>query len=255
VLSLLREITRSAEFRGRFFEFLVSSRKSEVNDRVYEGIVPTATYTPWRSDTEFLNIFDRVVGHTLVDLYRCWNLWQLVRQVAKSPAGADHFVEIGVWRGGTGVLIAKAMATQGLRQPLYLCDIFRGVVKTGEADPHYHGGEHSDASAEDVAALASSLGLTPDSHEIVSGVFPEEMPATLQEGNFSFAHLDVDAYQSAKDCFSTICLRMTPGGIVVFDDYGFVTTSGIARLVDELMGVPDGVCMYNLTGQAVFVKL
>jgi O-methyltransferase len=48
---------------------------------------------------------------------------------------------------------------------------------------------------------------------------------------------------------------MTLGGVVVFDDYGFVTTSGVAKLVDELMRLPDGLCMYNLTGQAVFVKL
>jgi len=237
------------------FDWLMISRKLEVNDRRYEGIVPSATYAPWRSDSEFLNVYDLVANHTLVDLYRCWNLWHLVGQVAKCAARPGHFTEIGVWRGGTGILIARAMATHGLGQPIYLCDTFQGVVKTGPNDPDYHGGEHSDTSVEVVTALAASAGLRSGSCEIVAGVFPEAMPGELRTGNFAFAHIDVDAYQSAKECFAAVWPRMSPGGVVVFDDYGFVSTSGVAKLVDEAMRVPDGVCMYNLTGQAVFVKL
>jgi hypothetical protein len=47
---------------------------------------------------------------------------------------------------------------------------------------------------------------------------------------------------------------MITGGVVVFDDYGFETTIGVARFVDELDSLSDGVWMYNLTGQAVVVK-
>ena len=47
---------------------------------------------------------------------------------------------------------------------------------------------------------------------------------------------------------------MRPGGVVVFDDYGFATTSGIAKLVDQLMSITDALSMYNLSGQAVFLK-
>ena len=253
VFSFVRKISESDEFAQRIREFPAGLKL--LDERVYERISTAATYAPWRSDTEFLNVYDLVVSHTLVDLYRCWNLWHLVGQVAKCGARLGHFVEIGVWRGGTGVLIARAMATYGLGQSIYLCDTFRGVIKTGPSDPHYCGGEHSDTSVEVVTALAASAGLPSGSCEIVAGVFPEAMPGELRAGSFAFAHIDVDAYQSAKECFSAIWPRMTPGGVVVFDDYGFVTTSGVAKLVDEVMGVPDGVSMYNLTGQAVFVKL
>jgi O-methyltransferase len=256
VFSLIREAMKNDdEFVQRIFTLAAGSKPSETNERVYQTIVTTASYAPWHLDSEFMNIYVSVSGHTLVDLYRCWNLWHLVGQVAKSAGPHDHFVEIGVWRGGTGILMARAMASHGLGRPIYLCDTFQGVTKTGANDPHYRGGEHADTSVDVVLSLAKALGLRSANYEIFTGVFPEQMPSKLQAGNFAFAHIDVDAYQSARDCFAAIWPRMIPGGVVVFDDYGFIHTSGVTKLVDEHMGVVDGMCMYNLTGQAVFVKL
>jgi O-methyltransferase len=47
--------------------------------------------------------------------------------------------------------------------------------------------------------------------------------------------------------------RLSVGGIVVFDDYGFLRCEGVTKLVDE-MNLTDGIKMYNLNGQAVIVK-
>jgi O-methyltransferase len=215
----------------------------------------TATYAPWRSSREFLTVWSGMCQNTLVDFYRAWNLWQLVRQVSKGAARDNHFVEIGVWRGGTGLLIARRMIACGLSQPIYLCDTFEGVPKAGEEDPHYQGGEHGDTSAGLIPPLARSLGLRDGAYRICVGVFPEDMPGALREGSFGFVHIDVDAYESGRGCFAAVWPRMATGGVVVFDDYGFDRTAGIAKLVDELASITDGLFMHNLNGQAVFVKV
>jgi O-methyltransferase len=194
-----------------------------------------------------------VQGHTLVDLYRCWNLWQLVGQVAKQCHPNDHFIEVGVWRGGTGILMAKRMALSGLGQPVHLCDTFSGVVKAGSDDPHYSGGEHADASPALVKALAARLSL--DNYQVYIGIFPDQMPATIRSGRVAFCHIDVDTYASARDCVRDVWPRMDTGGILVFDDYGASTTSGVAKLVDELSRQGDSLWQYNLNGHAVAVKL
>ena len=49
-------------------------------------------------------------------------------------------------------------------------------------------------------------------------------------------------------------LRVLDGGVVVFDDFGFSSTRGIATLVHETEGAADRVCVQNLNGHAVFVK-
>jgi O-methyltransferase len=255
VLCLLRNAMSSVEFTRRVLEHAPGAKLGEINGRVYEQIVTTASYAPWRSDTEFMTVYGKIAGHTLVDLHRCWNLWHLARQVSKHVSRVDHFVEIGVWRGGTGILMARGIASHGPERTIYLCDTFQGVIKAGESDAYYHGGEHADASPEIVRALAAALGVSPSKYQICEGRFPEDLPEPLRYGRFGFVHIDVDTYQSAKDCFTEIWPRMAEGGIVVFDDYGFMNTTGVAKLVDEESDCADGLCFYNLSGQAIFIKL
>jgi O-methyltransferase len=77
----------------------------------------------------------------------------------------------------------------------------------------------------------------------------------LDRGSIAFCHIDVDAYASAKDCFHFVWPRMIEGAVLVFDDYGSVTTSGMAKLVDDLMGSVGGMWQYNLNGHAIAIKL
>src|SRR5688572_8242113 len=72
-------------------------------DSRYGPIRTSATYTPWNVDREFSRVFDTVQESTLVDRYRCFELWSLVAQVRHLEGG---LLEVGVWNGGTGALIA-----------------------------------------------------------------------------------------------------------------------------------------------------
>src|SRR5205085_6592735 len=109
--------------------------------------------SPWLSDDEFKEAFAAVGGNTLVGIYSCYELWQLVAEAAKLTAG--DLIEIGVWRGGTGALIARRCELSGISNAVYLCDTFRGVVKAGALDGHYRGGEHADTTRSEVEQLCS----------------------------------------------------------------------------------------------------
>ena len=65
----------------------------------YEVVMPSATYSPWNLDKAFIAAYSQIKDATLVDKYRCFELWRLVEQCAKLDGGA--LIEIGVWRGGT----------------------------------------------------------------------------------------------------------------------------------------------------------
>ncbi len=188
----------------------------------------------------------------LVDLYRCWELWSLVAQSVKT-AGA--ILEVGVWRGGTGSLLAKKAKLCGISEPVYLCDTFEGVVKAGANDPGYTGGEHSDTSRDLVQSLIRDrLGL--DNARILQGIFPDDTAHLIPADTaFRLCHIDVDVYQSAKEVFGWVWPRMSAGGIVVFDDYGFFGCEGVARFVDgEQRSEPGRVVLHNLNGHAIIVK-
>jgi O-methyltransferase len=212
-------------------------------------VLPVATYSPWLLDRDFQRVHEAVSSHTLVDPLRCWELWHLVGQVA---ATEGDLLEVGVWRGGTGCLLASRVKQLGLGATVHLCDTFEGVVKTSSADSHYQGGEHADTSDGLVRALAGSLQL--DNVELHRGIFPDDVASEFDGLRFRFAHIDVDVYESGKQSFAWLWPRMSPGAVIVFDDFGFSTTRGIARLCHELESRTDAVLLQNLNGHAVVVK-
>jgi O-methyltransferase len=216
----------------------------------YGAIMTEATYSPWNKDDEFQATFEAIKSHTLVDSYRCYELWSLVDMVADCQG---DLLEIGVWRGGTGSLIARRAQLSGINATGYLCDTFSGGVKATDKDPVYVGGEHADASVKHVTALLQDLGLT--NARVLPGVFPEETGQALKDCQFRFCHIDVDVYQSAKEIVDWLWDRLVVGGIIVYDDYGTEATAGITRFVDEQRKMSDRRTIYNLNGHAVTVKI
>lgn len=198
---------------------------------------------------DFLAAHAHTEGRTLVDGSRCYDLWTLLGEAHKVPG---DIIEVGVWRGGTGYLLCERASQLGGKKQVWLCDTFTGVVKTGDKDSTYKGGEHADADAIGVATFLNRRDLW--NYVIAEGVFPDETGGILEETQFCFAHIDVDAYQSAKDSFEFIAPRMPPGGIVVFDDYRWPACDGITALVEELKRDQGWVFVHTVPWHAVFVK-
>lgn len=226
----------------------------------YEKIAPLSNYAPWTTDELFRKTYDEIHDHTMVDEYRCYQLWRLVEQAGERPGDV---LEIGVWRGGTGALLARRVAQcfeaadregkHAARKPeVFLADTFSGVVKAGPRDEYYRGGEHANTSVGLVRSFLDACGI--DNAELLEGVFPEQTGAAIEDRSFSLCHIDVDVYQSARDCLEWVWPRMVTGGIVVYDDYGFYGCEGVTRHVNEEFPRSDRVVVHNLSGQAVMIK-
>jgi O-methyltransferase len=222
------------------------------NPEYYEVVRPSATYSPWNKDSAFQEIYTAIQGFTLVDRYRCFELWTLVEQSSKLEDGS--IIEVGVWRGGTGALIAKQATNCGITNPVYLCDTFTGVVKASPKDSTYKGGEHADASRQIVEDLIFNQ-MKLDNVQILEGIFPDQTSYVIEQQKFRFCHIDVDVYQSAKDVVDWIWDKMVHGGIIVYDDYGFEKCNGVAKYVEEQIKYKDRLVLHNLNGHAVVVKL
>ena len=203
-----------------------------------------STYSPWLADSEFQLVHTKVQNYTMIEEPRLYELWTLARQ-ARRLDGA--LIEVGCWRGGAGCMMAAAA-----KAPVLMCDTFKGVVKTGRQDNTYLGGEHADASEENVRELARSLAVEV---EILSGIFPDETGSSVSDRRFAMCHIDVDTYRSAKDAAEWLWPRVLPGGVVVFDDYGCATCDGIRDCLHEWMPARDRLMIHNLNGHAVVVKL
>jgi O-methyltransferase len=125
-------------------------------------------------------------------------------------------------------------------------------VKAGDKDSGYVGGEHADTSKTTVLGLTARMGLT--NVEVLEGVFPDVTGDRIADRRFRFCHIDVDVYESAAQSFAWVWPRLVPGGMVVFDDYGFYSCGGVTRLVDRMRGERDRLVIYNINGHAIIIK-
>jgi O-methyltransferase len=186
----------------------------------------------------------------VVDFYRCYELWQLVKQLAHVEG---DILEVGVYRGGTGCLMARAAHYPDRTKHVYLCDTYAGIVKAGPQDSFFRGGELRNTSVELVKALVAELALS--NVTTLQGIFPDDTAAAIADRRFAFCHIDVDVYRSAQEVLDWVWPRLNVGGIVVFDDYGFATCDGVTKLVNERMGQMNATAIYNLNGHAIMVKV
>ena len=215
---------------------------------------PSANYTPWQGDDAFMKIYSQIKENTLVDIYRCYELWQLVQKVQSLNTDAA-VLEVGVWRGGTAGIMAQQLSNLKSTATLYLADTFTGVAKAGINDRLYKGGEHSDTSQQIVEHVLKNKSEYLH-YKILKGIFPEDTAHAIKESEeFGLCHIDVDVYESAKDILEWVWVKLIPGGVVVFDDYGFHSCTGVTKLVDEYRNYPDRQIIHNLNGHAIMIKL
>lgn len=216
----------------------------------HEKIISNSTYSPWLDNLDFIEIYNKIRTNTLVDHLRCYELWTLVAQTATLEG---DILEVGVWRGGTGCLIAHRAKALGLSSQVYLCDTFSGVVKAGDNDPLYKGGEHADAPLSMVLELACDLGNS--NIKILAGVFPDHTAQFISDRQFSLCHIDVDVYDSARDIVNWVWPRLVIGGMIVYDDYGFPSCQGVTHLVNQFTPRKGCITIHNINGHAISVKV
>jgi len=237
-------------YKKRGYEIVL--RKYKLMDGHYPQsvVLPRATYSPWTTDKDFQEIFRLITAYTLVDVYRCYEIWQLCLE-QKSLDG--DYIEIGVWKGGTGAIIAKIAQEHSKNSKVYLCDTFEGVVKAGENDNKYINGEHADTSVQLVQGLLDNLNLTNTT--ILKGMFPDDTGSSIGESKIKFCHIDVDVFKGAEEITNWIWGNLVIGGCIVYDDYGFSGTQGVTKFVESQRGKADRTVIHNLNGHAVIIKI
>lgn len=228
------------------------STRFNIGDLHYDVIAPSANYAPWFGDQEFLKVYTEIKKNTMVDIRRCYELWELTEKICRLDPNS-HFIEIGVWRGGTASIIGKKLALLNANATLYLADTFTGVAKTSDKDTFYKGGEHADTSLEIVENLVANKYAH---YKILKGIFPDDTSHLVNDKlKFGFCHIDVDVYESSKGIVNWIWDKMIVGGVIVFDDYGFHTCTGVTKYVNEQKSKSDRIIIHNLNGHAIMIKL
>ena len=148
-------------------------------------------------------------------------------------------IECGVYRGGSLFKLCRALKESSAQKKIiYACDSFEGF-------PEGHVSLFDRTLFRSLRLLRAKFRLAEDVPDrinrfaeyynvpvkVVKGFFSETLPK-IDAGGFCFIHLDVDIYESYKECLERLYPLLVPGGVVVFDDYNSSRWPGAKKAVD-----------------------
>jgi O-methyltransferase len=222
---------------------LPSEEKFNIPDRdLYRPL-----FSPWFAHgSEFEKYFAIASPRSLVAADACYVLWSLLRQSLALPGDVW---ECGVFQGGTAAMAAAVLRNTGSQKKLYLFDTFEGMPEVDASHDTHHQGDFSEVSID---AVLDYIG-SEDQRVIRKGLIPETFTG-LESSQIAFAHIDVVLYQATLDSIRFIWPRLTVGGFIVFDDYGFGSCPGARAAVDEFFANEICIPLCLPTGQAVAFK-
>jgi O-methyltransferase len=140
--------------------------------------------------------------------------------MARAAHVPGSVAECGVYRGGTLSEMLRAFPGR----TVYGFDTFEGLPEQAWAPGEVHSpGDFADVPGlEEIARGAAGARLVP-------GIFPESADGI--EGPFAFVHVDFDFEASTVAAIDWFVPRMSPGGLIVFDDYKWEHCPGVERAI------------------------
>jgi hypothetical protein len=149
------------------------------------------------------------------------------------------YAEVRVYRGATAKLMCEAKG----EKDIHLFDTFAGLPGSETIDIRFR---PSMFSAQE-EAVRKRLAKYEKVH-IYPGVFPGTA-GSIRDKQFALVHIDVDIYQSTKDCLELFYARMSPSGIIISHDYP--SAAGVRKAFEEffadkrenVVNLPMSQCM------------
>lgn len=183
---------------------------------------------------EFKELLHKAIPYSLTSQERMYAMHQATEYVSKYNIPGD-IVECGVWKGGSAMISAlKLMQMQDTERKIYLYDTYEGMSEPTEKDVNYCGRPAQEkwelmkdpqrnnwcyASVEEVRKNVFSTGYPENNFIFVKGKVEDTIPAK-KPSSISILRLDTDWYESTYHELVHLFPLLSPGGVIIIDDYG-----------------------------------
>jgi O-methyltransferase len=198
-------------------------------------------------ETEFWEIYHFCKPYTMTSVERMYSLYCSVNYILSKGVEGD-FVECGVWRGGSSMLIAKMLHNRNItNRKIFLYDTFEGMPPPSDMDVTFNGKEANGllkasahnkevsvwclADLADVKRNLNSTGFPETNLVFIAGKVEDTLLSNLPTGKIALLRLDTDWYESTKHELDVLFPMLIENGVLIIDDYGH--WQGCRKAVDE----------------------
>jgi hypothetical protein len=215
-------------------------------------------------DPRFAEAYRTIRGSHVYDQYSsphtvAWRLHILVWAARNGLAIDGDFVECGVFKGDFAWVVSQVTHFAGEARTFYLYDTFDGFAPaySSVADFPTNPGffEFAHKIYKDPAIYAEVLRKFAGCKNvrIVRGVLPD-MLAEVAPARIAFLHMDLNSPAAEVATLEILFDRVTRGGVIVFDDYGWHQFRRQKEAHDAFMAARGYHVLELPTGQGMVVK-
>jgi len=211
-------------------------------------------------DEAFLRHHEACTPFTMTSVERLWALSQAVRHIVATHVPGD-FVECGVWKGGSSLMMARTLCDLDVSdRRIWLYDTFAGMSEPSEPDgfparaawvsgQQVTHNEYAFSPLEDVRAVMARSSYPADLITFVKGKVEDTIPGDAPDA-IAILRIDTDWYESTLHELTHLWPRLSPGGVLIIDDYGHMP--GARQAVDQFFAsAPVLLHRIDYTGRTV----
>lgn len=210
-----------------------------LRDIRYERPDVYAEVVAGKRDGNIDGYFGARLAHTMIGLSGLDNLERCAHRVFADGVAGD-FLEAGVCHGGASIFMRALQVAYGEDDRLtWVADSFAGVPPPTHPVDREH---RLDLTEERVPWMAAGIDAVRDNfatYDLLSeqvrflpGLFADTLP-TAPVDRLAILRIDGDLYESTRDALEALYDRLSDGGYVIVDDYGFLEPC--RRAVDEFI--------------------
>lgn len=242
------------ENRDRFQQALKTI--GEICGPVYanDNLIGLQRSAAFRQDQKFVDAF-KAIAENNQERSLGWRLHTLVWAAQQALHLDGDFVECGVWKGFSFSIICRYLDFAKVDKALYLYDTYEGIPE--EMNSENRNNEVYEKETEnDIDAIYNAVKdrFSPyPNTRIVRGMVPDSFVQDCPE-KISFLHLDMNSSASEIAALKVLFDRVVPGGMIVFDDYGWTGYSQQRIAEDEFMAERGYKILELPTGQGMVIK-
>jgi predicted O-methyltransferase YrrM len=170
---------------------------------------------------------------SLLSEHRQMNLYLLVKHFL-GRLGAGNVLELGTYKGGSAMVMARAMKTFLPDARIVAIDTFTGMPYSDRAIDAHSAGDFSDVDLDELIAFKDANEL--DNLSFVKGRFEDVLPDLIESlAPLSLVHIDCDVRDAVAFSYEAVRNHIIPGGYIVFDDATTSSCIGATEAIEELV--------------------